>query len=125
VPGGHTGEVRGAAANAIVQSTLLGELLENARIGALAVDEGRYVAANAYACEVLGYARLELIGTRVGELHPESDLPRQFAEIQHGHRTGGELTITRKDGEELHVHYRAVPTKLAGMNILLGLFWIV
>lgn len=107
-----------------MQSTLLGELLENARTGALAVDEGRYVAANAYACEVLGYTREELIGTRVGELHPESDLPRQFAEIQHGDRTGGELTITRKDGKELHLHYRAVPTKLAGMTLLLGLFWI-
>jgi PAS domain S-box-containing protein len=113
------------AAHTAVQSTLLGELLENAQIGALAADRGTYVAANEYACRLLGYERSELIGTRVGELHPFSDLPNQFAEIERGTRQGGDLTITRKDGEELAIRYRATATTLAGLPIVLGLFWRV
>ena len=120
---GLTGETQRAVASAVVQSTLLGELLENARIGALAVDEGRYVAANEYACELFGYERGELIGKRVGELHPLSDLPEQFVEIQQGRRTGGELRLERKDGTPVDITYRAVRTTLAGMSIIIGLFW--
>jgi PAS domain S-box-containing protein len=120
---GLTGETQRAVASAVVQSTLLGELLANARIGALAVDEGRYVAANEYACELLGYEREELIGMRVGELHPLSGLPEQFVEIQKGLRTGGELQLERKDGTSLAITYRAAETTLAGMGIMIGLFW--
>jgi PAS domain S-box-containing protein len=114
-----------AAAQSALQSTLLGELLENAQIGALAADRGTYVAANEYACELLGYDRSDLIGTRVGELHPFSELPRQFGEIEQGLRQGGDLRITRKDGEEIAIRYRAVRTTLAGLPIMLGLFWRV
>ncbi len=110
---------------ALVQSTLLGELLENARIGALAADNGVYVAANEYACELLGYERLDLIGTRVGELHPLSELPGQFEEIERGLREGGELTITRKDGAEIKIGYRTTRTTLAGFELILALFWPV
>ena len=120
---GRPGETRSAASSALVQSTLLGELLENAQVGALAVDEGHYVAANEYACALLGWERDELIGRRVGELHPLSDLPAQFVEILRGERAGGDVTITTKSGEPIDLCYRAVPTRLAGMQILIGLFW--
>jgi PAS domain-containing protein len=119
------GAPRSAASSALVQSTLLGELLENAQIGALAIDEGHYVAANEYACTLLGWEREELIGRRVGELHPLSELPTQFAQIVSGKRTGGEVTIATKAGVPLDLCYRAVPTTLAGMQILIGLFWPV
>jgi PAS domain S-box-containing protein len=113
-----------AGTQSLVHSTLLGELLENAKIGALAIDRGVYVSANEHASELLGYDRAELIGTRVGELHPLSDLPGQFAEIERGERQGGELTITRKDGEQIRIEYRAVETTLAGLPLTLGLFWL-
>jgi PAS domain S-box-containing protein len=112
-----------AGTQALVQSTLLGELLENAKIGALAADRGVYVSANEYASELLGYERSELIGTRVGELHPLSELPQHFAEIERGEREGGQLLITRKDGEQIRIQYRAVNTTLAGLPLILGLFW--
>ena len=121
---GQSGDVRSAVSSALVQSTLLGELLETAQIGALAVDEGHYVAANEYACRLLGYERDELIGRRVGELHPMSELPSQFVEIVDGKRSGGSVTITTKAGKPLELCYRAVRTSLAGMQILLGLFWL-
>jgi PAS domain S-box-containing protein len=120
---GQSDATRAALASAAMQSTLLGELLDAAKIGVLAVNDGRYVAANAYACELTGYEREELIGRRVGELNPMSDLPRQFTEVVAGRRGGGTLMIRRKDGSEVAIAYRAVPTRLAGMELLLGVFW--
>lgn len=108
------------ATHSAIQSTLLGEILANAEIGALAADRGTYVAANDYACRLLGLERSELIGTRVGELHPLSGLPEQWAENERGDRVGGELEL---DG--LEIRYRAVRTTLAGLPITLGVFWRV
>jgi PAS domain-containing protein len=113
VVGRHTDDdTQAVVASMLVQSTLLGELLENARIGALAVDEGRCVAANAYLCQLLGYEREELIGMSVREL-PIAGLQ----EI-------GDLKAEAKDGHRLDLSYRVVPTTLAGMDIMIGLFWL-
>jgi PAS domain-containing protein len=106
-------DTHAVVASMLVQSTLLGELLENARIGALAVDEGRCVAANAYLCELLGYAREELIGARVGDLPISTAAPGS-----------GDLTVARADGTGLALSYRVVETTLAGMDVLIGLFWL-
>jgi PAS domain S-box-containing protein len=114
---------RSTLASSEVQSTLLGDLLVSARIGALAIDDGRYVAANDFACELTGYARDDLIGKRVGELNPLSELPRQFEQVRRGERVSGEVTIRRNTGEELRIAYRAVEATLAGMTVTLGLFW--
>jgi PAS domain S-box-containing protein len=100
-----------AASNALVQSTLLGELLEHANVGALAADSGRYIAANEYACELTGYERSELIGRPVG------DLCRR--------RGSGVIALGRKEGGEIEVSYRVVDTSLAGILVTLGLFWPV
>ena len=108
------------ATRSAIQSTLLGEILANAEIGALAADRGRYIAVNEHACRLLGLERSELIGTRVGELHPLSDLPQHWAEIERGDRVGGRLEL---DG--FKIRYRAVRTTLAGLPITLGLFWRV
>lgn len=113
-------ELIGAATNTVIQSALLGELLANAEIGALAVDRGTYVAANENACRLLGLERSELIGTRVGELHPLSGLPEHWIEIERGDRVGGDLEL---DG--LKLRYRVARTTLAGLPIMLGLFWRV
>jgi PAS domain S-box-containing protein len=119
----RSAQARTAASGALAQSTLLGELLENARIGVLAVDEGRYVAANQYACTLSGYERDDLIGRRVGELNPASALPAQFAEIRGDGRGGGEVLLRRKDGEEVRVSYRVVGATIAGLEILVAFFW--
>ncbi len=95
--------VRGqsAAASALAQSTLLGELVDGAQVGMLAIDAGRCVAANAYACELLGYEREELIGNRVEE------------------------PLTHRDGSLLEVEYKVIPSEVAGMFVMVGLFWPV
>lgn len=98
-----------AASNALVQSTLLGELLEHANVGVIAADSGRYIAANNYACELTGYDRSELIGTAVTELECK--------------RPAGTFAFRCKHGEEIEVDYRAVDANLAGIEITLGVFW--
>jgi PAS domain-containing protein len=104
-------DTNAVVASMLVQSTLLGELLENAHIGALAVDEGRCVAANAYLCDLLGYDREDLIGTRT-----LADV------VKHGAQ--GDVTIPGKDGADHDLSYRVVETTLAGMDLLIGLFWL-
>lgn len=98
-----------AAASPLAQSTLIGELLDGAQVGVLATDAGQCVAANEYACTLLGYERDELIGNRVGEL-----------QWQCGR---GELRLTRRDGSPLHIEYHVVESAVAGMLTLIGLFW--
>ena len=100
-----------AASHALVQSTLLGELLEHAHVGALASDSGRYIAANKYACELTGYDRAELLGRPVDELCR-----------QHG---GGVIALGCKDGAAIEVGYRVVSATLAGLPVAVSLFWPV
>jgi PAS domain-containing protein len=100
-----------AAANSLVQTTLLGELLEHANVGAVAADGGRCVAANVRACELIGYERAELIGRPVEKLCL--------------HYGSGTTTVGHKDGRTIDVAYRVVEATLAGMPIMLGLFWPV
>jgi PAS domain S-box-containing protein len=88
-----------AAASPLAQSTLLGELLEGAPVGVLAIDARRCVAANAYACELLGYERGELIGSPVAE------------------------PLTHRDGSRLEIEYRVVESAFAGMPVRIGVFW--
>jgi PAS domain-containing protein len=100
-----------AASNALVQSTLLGQLLEHADVGALAADSGRYIAANAYACTLTGYPRAELIGRPVDELC-----------LRKG---GAVMSLGCKNGVSVEVGYRVVSATLAGLPVVLSLFWPV
>lgn len=100
-----------AASNALVQSTLLGQLIEHAEVGALAADSGRCIAANTYACKLTGYERAELIGRPVD----------QFCQG----RGGGVVSIGRKDGGAIEVGYQVVNATLAGLPVVLSLFWPV
>ena len=111
-----------AAASPLVQSTLLGELLENADVGAVAIDTWRCVAANAYACELTGYDRSELIGKHIGELNAIGALPDQRLEAHVHERDVAIATIRRKDRAELDVVFRAFDTALSGLPLVLTLF---
>src|SRR5918911_2389463 len=108
-----------SAASPLVQATLLGELLENAQLGALAVDSGRYVAANAFACRVTGYERAELIGKGVGVLGAPDAAGANAIETRL--REGGEgiVRLRRKDGGEVEVFFRVAPTTMAQLQLRL------
>jgi PAS domain S-box-containing protein len=111
-----------AAASPLAQTTLLGELLENAQVGVLAVDSGRYVAANVFACEITGYERAELIGKGVEVLCPPDahDHERIGKRLRDG--GVGVVKLRCKDGGEIEVIFRVAPTSVAQMQLTVALF---
>jgi PAS domain S-box-containing protein len=108
----------------LMQSVLLGEAVEHAPVAILVADEeGRYVAANEHACELLGYARSELLSLRVPDLRPGQELPSEFAEVQAHGRHEGTTELTRKDGVVLKLRYRASETRIAGLLYYVSISW--
>ena len=99
-----------AASHDLAQSTLLGELVDSANVGVLAADSGRYIAANEYACEVLGLGRAELIGK------PVHDLCAQ---------TGSGVIALKCSSGDVQVAYRTAAANLMGIPVVLSLFWPV
>jgi PAS domain S-box-containing protein len=105
----------------LMQSVLLGEAVEHAPVAILVADEeGRYVAANEHACELLGYARSELLTMRVADLAREDE---EFAEVQAHGRHEGTTELTRKDGVAIRLRYRASETRIAGLLYYVSVSW--
>ena len=75
----------------------------------IASDEGRYVAVNSAACELLGYSCDQLLAMTVAELRSFSGPPsedRYRAYLAAGKETG-EFTFVRPDGEVRTAEYSA------------------
>src|SRR5919204_2758808 len=108
----------------LIQSVLLGEAVEHAPVAILVADEEmRYVAANEYACELLGYSRAELLELRVPDVAKGEETPREFAEVQAHGRLDGKTVVTRKDGTALTLRYRASETRIAGLLYYVAISW--
>ena len=107
----------------LMQSVLIGEAVEHAPVAILVVDEeGRYVAANEHACELLGYTREELLGLSTADLRRD-DEPTELAEVQAHGRHDGITELTRKDGVTLRLRYRASETRIAGLLYYVSVSW--
>ena len=92
----------------LVQSVLLGDAVEHAPVAILvADDEMRYVAANQYACELLGYTREELLSKRVTDIARYPEAPEEFGQMVAKGELNGVTTVVRRDGAELKLRYRA------------------
>jgi PAS domain S-box-containing protein len=105
--------------------TLLGEAVEHAPVGIFVFDDqGRYVAANAFACEQLGYSREELLELRIGELAvSKRDAMRQYERVLSGAATEGVTLARRADGTVVELRFRARETTIAGMTFYIGIAW--
>lgn len=89
--------------------SLLGEAVEHGPVAVFVYDErGQYVAVNEYACELLGYAREELLARTA---------------VVPGDRSEGLVTVRRQDGAELALRFRARETKVAGMTFSVAVAW--
>jgi PAS domain S-box-containing protein len=109
----------------LVQSILLGDAVENAPVVILVADEEmRYVAANRFACDVLGYSREELLGLRVTDVARHQEAPAEFAQMIHTGELSGRTTIVRKDGSEVTLDYHASETEIASLKYYVSLGWI-
>jgi PAS domain S-box-containing protein len=105
----------------VVHTALLGEGADCAEIGvAIYDDDGRYVAVNARACEMLGYTRDELLTHDVGDF-TEGGVDRAI--LKSPDRREGARLVRRKDGHFLAVAFVVTPTKIANIGFNLSMFW--
>lgn len=115
-----------AVAHELVQKSLIGEALD---VGPVAVfvadDDGKYLAVNAYACELLGYEREELLALRVTDVAVNAGAADDYEAMRLRGSHTGLTSLRRKDGSELPMHFRASETTVGGMALYIGVCWPV
>jgi|SRR5689334_3718975 len=108
----------------LVQSVLLGEAVEHAPVAILvADDEMRYVAANATACELLGYTREELLRLRVPDVARYPEAEGEFEAMIADGELIGRTTVRVKDGSMRSLRHRSAEIKIAGLAYYVGVLW--
>jgi PAS domain S-box-containing protein len=108
-------------AREIVLSTLLGDGADNVKLGIFVYDDqGAYVAVNAYAAELLGYSREELLTHRVGDFTEGTIDPAVLARTE---RREGVRRVRRKDGSEVTVAFVVGPTRVSTFAFSFCLVW--
>jgi PAS domain S-box-containing protein len=102
----------------LIQTSLLGEAIENGPVVVLVADEhGRYVAVNQAACTLLGYSREELLALRAADVARYDTAPPEWAELELHGTQSGIAHVTRKDGSSVELTYVAGATVVAGMPV--------
>ncbi|HSC51036.1 MAG TPA: PAS domain-containing protein [Gaiellaceae bacterium] len=108
----------------VVQSVLLGEAVEHAPVAILvADDEMQYVAANATACELLGYSREELLGLKVTDIASYPEAEGEFEAMISTGELVGRTVVTRKDGSRRSLRYRSSEIRIAGLEYYVAVLW--
>jgi PAS domain S-box-containing protein len=101
----------------LIQTSLLGEAVENGPAAVFVADEeGRYVAVNQAACILLGYAREELLTMRLTEVARYGEATAEWSEMTATGTSLGTSLLTRKDGTTVNFAYVAGATVVAGMS---------
>ena len=77
----------------------------------------RYLAVNAYACELLGYSEDELLGMRVSDIATYEEAPREFGELLEAAYRRGLSQLRCKDGEVVMLDYVAGELELDGSPV--------
>jgi PAS domain S-box-containing protein len=105
----------------LLHEALLGEAAESAFFAITVYDDdGRLVAANRRASELLGYSREELLAFDVGAYTEGGfDRSRLFTQEM---REGVRL-VRRKDGTQVPVAFVVAPSRLAGLPYFVAAWW--
>jgi PAS domain S-box-containing protein len=101
-----------------VQTGLLGSAVDAAPAAFLVLNgDGRFVAANRYACSMLGYSRGELLELSVDDVA----LSRDLAELLRGAGESPQVGIAplrRRDGDAVLVRYQARAASAANVDLV-------
>jgi PAS domain S-box-containing protein len=101
-----------------VQQTLLGEAADDCHAAIFVYDdEGRYVAVNRFACELLGYSRDELLALRTHDLAPEDNVDGRLGELLRAGALAARGTARAKDGRIVTLSYRSCATRVGGTEL--------
>jgi PAS domain S-box-containing protein len=105
----------------LLHEALLGEAAESAFFAITVYDDdGRLVAVNRRASELLGYPRDELLSYDVGAYTEGGfDRSRLFTQEM---REGVRL-VKRKDGSQVPVAFVVAPSRLAGLPYFVAVWW--
>jgi PAS domain S-box-containing protein len=102
----------------LIQTSLLGEAVENGPAAVFVADEeGRYVAINPAACILLGYSREELLAMQVSNVARDSEAAEDWSAMTKGGTSIGTSVLTCKDGTTVDFTYVAGATIVAGMSV--------
>lgn len=102
----------------MIQASLLGEAIENAPMPAFVADEnGRYVAVNRAACQLLGYTREELLTLSVTDVARYEGAAEEYREMAFEGSMAGTAVLTRRDGDTIQFRYLSGTTVVAGMQV--------
>ena len=116
--------VSNAVAHELVQKSLVGEAIEHGPIAIFVADEaGRYLAVNAYACELLGYSREELLELRLPDVAVNPEALDDWEKMQRLGRNEGTTVLRHRNGTELTMRFRASETTVGGMPLYVGICW--
>jgi PAS domain S-box-containing protein len=108
----------GVSVDALVQSSLVGEALEDGPALVFVADhEMHYVAVNRFACDALGYTRAELLELRVTDVAVETAAPTLYDDMLRRRAGSGSTPLRRRDGTLVTFTYRASQTTLAGLTL--------
>jgi PAS domain S-box-containing protein len=102
--------------------------MERAAILAAAIDEApvcifvansemRYVAVNAYACEILGYSEEELLQLRVSDIATYDEAPGEYSQMMERAYMRGRSRLRAKDGEQVVLDYVAGEVEIDGERL--------
>jgi PAS domain S-box-containing protein len=98
--------------------------VEHAPVAILvADDEMRYVAANATACQLVGYTREELLQLRVTDLAQYPEAEGEFEAMIATGELIGRTTVRNKDGSLRSLRHRSAETKIAGLTYYVAVLW--
>ena len=107
-----------------MQASLLGEAVDAADIAILVSDEdGRCIAVNQRACDLLGYSRDELLRLRVTDVAQHEDARGDFEAMIARGELKGRTTVVRKDGSELNLRHRSSETTIASLPYYVAVLW--
>ncbi len=103
-------------------------VLDKVPVGLAAADmqTGRFVFANEFFCQLLGYSRDQALQLNPALIHAPEILPRvqaDFAKIIAGQPPGPmELPVLRRDGSQFVADIQRIPLEIGGQPALLGIF---
>jgi PAS domain S-box-containing protein len=108
----------------LVQASLLGEAIDPGPVAVMVADEdGRYVAVNRFACELLGYTREELLALGMHDVVPGRPTVAEYAQLVATRKWEGNGELARKDGSLVSMSWIARETRVAGLTLYVSVGW--
>ena len=105
----------------LLHQALLGEAADNASVGiSVYDDDGRIVALNKRAADLLGYSREEILAHDVADF-TEGGIDRSV--LQRSTLREGVRLVHRKDGATVPAAFVVGTSKLAGLPYFFAVWW--